>query len=880
VDVALDMLLEVEERTNTVASGIQGMAQATRAAILIQLNRYEEAGAITEAIVERAEATGQHLGADVFSAAFLPITARKRDRTGFDRALAAAHRAEATLRVVEHDMADMAVVAARHWASATAPSEDLARATSALAFAWRHFDASHKRAEAADVEAKLSELARRNAAIPLGRWSLTAALGSGAMGEVWRARDAATGEEAAVKLLSAGVVGTARHNMLVENEIRAIAALDHPNIVALHDRGRVPGYVTAMTNGRVPTGSPFMALEFVEGTTLEDWCGRMTWDEIRQTLLCLLDALAHSHARAVLHLDVKPENVLVDRQHRIALTDFGIARGLLGDGPPRSWAGTPAYMAPEQYQRAWCDYGPWTDLYALGGLGWALATGRPCFGTDSVATAKHGHLHSELPAFHPAVTVPRGLEAWLRRLLVKAPRRRYRRAADAASALAAIEDHHFLPAVALPPSGGPNLTLAPEGPFLRAPRTGRTALAVSDNAAAPTLVLPALGTAAPIRPAPSDAAMPPAEPPVLPTSWQVAELAPPTTAGMALFALRNRRLVGRMHERGLLWAALTDATRYGRPRSVVLRGDAGLGRSRLAAWLGQRAHEVGAATIFSSLPTDADPIGGALARAAGAEGLSGEALDLHIDAMVADLGAGVHGRSHLRAALQPSATTADRIVGTVWLVGQLARFRTVVVTLDDAHHHPDAAALGRALMAQRAPIVLLLTAVDEPATDRLEDAIDALSVPLAALPPARITELVLSMLPLPAAVVGEIVDASGGNPHLAELAVQLLVERDSLLAYGSELRLRPSFSTAPPPSLDAAWTERIDKLVRRHDAARHALRVAAALGPSFHDDAWPGTPEIESAALDLRLLAKRGGRLAFTHDVARAACSPSGATLR
>jgi serine/threonine protein kinase len=132
-------------------------------------------------------------------------------------------------------------------------------------------------------------------------------------------------------------------------------------------------------------------MELVRGGTLHDVCGRLRWSACRGVLHGLLDALAHAHARDVLHLDIKPANVLLEpvgeQRVRPRLGDFGLS-GIAADG--RRTAGTPQYMSPEQFRGR--DLGPWSDLYAVGCLAWTLVTGRPPFEFDDLKRLRRAHL--------------------------------------------------------------------------------------------------------------------------------------------------------------------------------------------------------------------------------------------------------------------------------------------------------------------------------------------------------------------------------------------------------------------------------------------------------------------------------------------------------
>ncbi|MCB9763733.1 MAG: serine/threonine protein kinase [Alphaproteobacteria bacterium] len=189
-------------------------------------------------------------------------------------------------------------------------------------------------------------------------------------------------------------------------------------------------------------------MELARGGSLAARCGRMPWSDARIVTRSLLSALAHAHARGVVHGDLKPANVLLtwdDGPPDIRLVDVGLIQAL-GLGPlTHRVMGTPAYMAPEQLRGAWRDCGPWTDLYALGCLVWTLVCGRPPFHDADVQAIREAHLASPPPPLTPRVAVPEGLEAWLGRLLAKHPLERFRHAADAAWAFEHLDDRERPP---------------------------------------------------------------------------------------------------------------------------------------------------------------------------------------------------------------------------------------------------------------------------------------------------------------------------------------------------------------------------------------------------------------------------------------------------
>jgi hypothetical protein len=197
-----------------------------------------------------------------------------------------------------------------------------------------------------------------------GDFDLLRPIGSGAMGEVWLGRHRVTGGLSAVKVLLPQTALRERVQRFFARERKAIARLAHPHIVALHDLG--PGYI---------------AMAYVDGSDLAHRMQTPIAPRVAvRYALQIASALAHAHAHGVVHRDVKPSNILVDRRGNAYLTDFGLA-ALLDDDDETSQdrAGTPAFMAPEQ---AGGEVGPAADQYALGRTLLELLAGVPLRGDE------------------------------------------------------------------------------------------------------------------------------------------------------------------------------------------------------------------------------------------------------------------------------------------------------------------------------------------------------------------------------------------------------------------------------------------------------------------------------------------------------------------
>ncbi|MDK1474406.1 serine/threonine-protein kinase [Streptomyces sp. 549] len=237
-----------------------------------------------------------------------------------------------------------------------------------------------------------------------GRYHLTAPLGRGGMGRVWRARDEVLHRQVAVKEIRIDAVGHEEEAVQRERslrEARAIARIEHPNVVGVHD--------VLEEDERL-----WIVMQLVEARSLQqilDTDGPLDTAATARTGLALIAALRAVHACGVLHRDVKPGNVLVEQDGKVVLTDFGIAA--IADTSGLTMAGTligsPGYMAPERV-RGEHPAEP-SDLWSLGATLCAALTGRSPFSRGNSLGTLHAVLHEEpeLPADGPLVPVLAGL---------------------------------------------------------------------------------------------------------------------------------------------------------------------------------------------------------------------------------------------------------------------------------------------------------------------------------------------------------------------------------------------------------------------------------------------------------------------------------------
>ena len=261
------------------------------------------------------------------------------------------------------------------------------------------------------------------------RYQLGERIGAGAMGAVHRARDRVLRRDVAIKLLHPGVFASDDAQARFLREAELLATLSHPHVVAIFDRGRTDG------------GIAWIAMELVDGVPLSRLIG--DGDVATQVRRCaeVADALAAAHARGICHRDVKPSNVLIRRDGRAALVDFGIAARAEDSGLTATHAtiGTPHYLPPER-AKGRVPPDARQDVYSLGATLWHLLAGRPPFEGDAHAVL--AQLQSSLPIALRAAnpSVPRDLEAIVDRAMDPRPERRYATGADFAADLRAFLD--------------------------------------------------------------------------------------------------------------------------------------------------------------------------------------------------------------------------------------------------------------------------------------------------------------------------------------------------------------------------------------------------------------------------------------------------------
>lgn len=272
-----------------------------------------------------------------------------------------------------------------------------------------------------------------NPGTSLGPYRILAPLGAGGMGEVYRARDPRLDRDVAIKVLPAEVARDPDRLARFEREAKALAALSHPNILAIHDFGR-EGEVT------------YAVTELLEGETLRPRVGRgaLPWREAVELGASIAEGLSAAHAAGIVHRDLKPENVFVTRDGRVKILDFGLAkaqRGPLAEAetvtsPPKGTAvgtvlGTVGYMAPEQVRGEPADHR--SDVFAFGCVLYEMLSGRRAFGGDTAVETLSAILKDQPPEIAPArAEVSPELDRIVTHCLEKVPERRFQSTHDLA----------------------------------------------------------------------------------------------------------------------------------------------------------------------------------------------------------------------------------------------------------------------------------------------------------------------------------------------------------------------------------------------------------------------------------------------------------------
>jgi eukaryotic-like serine/threonine-protein kinase len=275
----------------------------------------------------------------------------------------------------------------------------------------------------------------------LGPYEILAPVGAGGMGEVYRARDSRLERDVAVKVLPSSLSSDSERLRRFEQEARAVAALNHPNILAVYDIG-------------THDGAPYLVSELLEGETLRERLagGALPARKVIDYTVQTAHGLAAAHEKGIVHRDLKPENLFVTRDGRVKILDFGLAKLTSTEAPADSASlaptspsmtdpgvvlGTVGYMSPEQVRGKPADRR--SDIFSLGAILYEMLSGRRAFRRDSSIETLNAILKeepAELSTIAPAISP--GLERVVNHCLEKSPEERFQSASDLAFNLEAV----------------------------------------------------------------------------------------------------------------------------------------------------------------------------------------------------------------------------------------------------------------------------------------------------------------------------------------------------------------------------------------------------------------------------------------------------------
>ena len=269
-----------------------------------------------------------------------------------------------------------------------------------------------------------------------GRYQLTRQVANGGMASVYEAIDTRLDRKVAVKIMHPHLAQDEAFVNRFIREAKAAAALSHPNIVAVQDQGWNQNGVPAV----------FIVMELIEGHTLREYLNERGRFEIKDAinyLTPILSALAAAHDLGIVHRDMKPENILISKEGRVKIADFGLARGeLIGSTMTAESSvilGSVSYLSPEQVQRGVADSR--SDVYAVGIVAFEMLTGEKPFLGETPIQIAYMHVNQEIPSLRSKrKEIPEALDTLILQATNRDPDKRPRTAGEFLKALESIQN--------------------------------------------------------------------------------------------------------------------------------------------------------------------------------------------------------------------------------------------------------------------------------------------------------------------------------------------------------------------------------------------------------------------------------------------------------
>lgn len=261
----------------------------------------------------------------------------------------------------------------------------------------------------------------------LGPYEIREEIGRGGMGIVYRAYHPSLDREIAIKVLPPHLIHNRELVQRFLREARAVAKLNHPNIVTVHDVGE-------------HEGTYYFAMQLVDGIGLDQAIaekGAFSLEETKSIVKQVAGALGYAHQRDIIHRDVKPGNIIIDSTGQAVLTDFGIAKAITDTRLTQTGTslGSPEYMSPEQAKGKPADHR--SDLYSLGVVFYKLLTGCAPYSGETPLGLAVQHISEPVPAIRDVMpALPGYIDTIIQKLMAKEPSNRYQSASDLIRSLA------------------------------------------------------------------------------------------------------------------------------------------------------------------------------------------------------------------------------------------------------------------------------------------------------------------------------------------------------------------------------------------------------------------------------------------------------------
>jgi len=605
-------------------------------------------------------------------------------------------------------------------------------------------------------------------------------IAQGGQADVWRGTHRPTGLDVALKVVRASATDDEVRRL--RDEARSAARLDHPAIVPVVDVGRLEARGDEPPELKALDGRVCVAMAWDDGAPLPRVVDTLDRAVAHRVVADVLDALAHIHARGLVHRDVKPANVLVDpsRTPVARLTDLGIGAAL---GRGVAAEGTPGFVDPVAVRTGRSD--PAADLYAVGALACVVCAG---------VTPTGGHVDATIARMMIARGWPASAAAWAARAMAPEPSTRWRSAAEARRAWAECR-----------PTAG------------RAAGQGGVAT-VGDDATRPVTVAhtpDARAAGDEVSPLPRPDVAPPAEPP----RRRPAERRALLGAGAELLEARDVALIG--HDAGAeaLWRAVRGAIADRRPTVVAVDGPPGVGRSRVVRWCGESAVESTGARFVLARSS------GALTRA--------DVIEAARPWIATDPTAAADRDVQRWMSNDPAhdgfRDDAERAAVVARLVARWASERPVVIAFDAPRVDARWATAIRT-EAGRHPVIVLTTATDPGGVDH--------TVALEPLADADVAAVVRHSVGVSNRVAEQVAARAAGRPRRALDGIAAHLAAGGFVARSAGLEPVDG-PVAVAPTLRQAWEDRIENWSAAwDDSTVDAIVALLVLGGSLDDAMW------------------------------------------